>query len=564
MALYGEASRILKLIERKSGSVKDLIFSSRFKNRRQLYALVIETLKHNRILQEILEATKIHSKERLLNEIYVAKTMLYDFLFGKGLSGSGDAEQALLRHSSIILSAKKKLKGEIKMAEQEDVLPRYVRVNTLKTTVETVVDHFVAEGFQLKVFDQLDNQGYLNCLKNLKESEFIVDTDIPELLVFPPKTDLHEDTFYTSGSIILQDKASCFPPIVLNPSEGSYIIDCCAAPGNKTSLMAARINNNGMIFAFDKSSKRMETLKSLCKKAGASCVEANIQDFLRVNPQDVRYRNVGYILVDPSCSGSGIVDRKEIFCEESGPSASRLRSLANFQAMILNHALSFPSAKRVVYSTCSVHKEENEEVVCEVLAKYKDVYRLVHILPQLGCRGDVHVFEDAVKCVRLNPGNYMTNGFFISCFERISEKTNCSKRKRRIGLGTEESNLSEFDTAVHTAGSCTRLKSEQQHALDAHQTFVENAASEDMQTRDVSKFAKPDHIFAKRGRKRRNCSVEKSKAFGTLHQNLLAKGSGKSFSNCAQSHSRTKKNKRQRHKRHKGIPVTWGSNDKTV
>lgn len=250
-----------------------------------------------------------------------------------------------------------------------------------------------------------------------------------------------------------------------------------------------------------------------------------------------------------------------MFCEESGPSASRLRSLANFQAMILSHALSFPSAERVVYSTCSVHKEENEEVVCEILAKHKDIYRLVHILPQLGCRGDVHIFEDAVKCVRLNPGNYMTNGFFISCFERISEKTNCSERKQCIGLGTEDSNLSEFDTAVHTAGSCTLLKNKQQYA---HQTFVENAASEDIQTRDVSKFTQPDHIFAKRGRKRRNCSAAKIKAsVGTLHQNLLAKCSGKLFSNCEQSHSRTK-NKRQRHKRHKGIPVTWDSNDKTV
>lgn len=57
------------------------------------------------------------------------------------------------------------------------------------------------------------------------------------------------------------------------------------------------------------------------------------------------------------------------------------------------------------------------------------------------------------------------------------------------------------------------------------------------------------HIFAKRGRKKRNCSAEKSKAsVGTLHQNLLGKGSGKSFSNCGQSHSRTKQNKRQAQK----------------
>ena len=61
------------------------------------------------------------------------------------------------------------------------------------------------------------------------------------------------------------------------------------------------------MFAFDKDAKRLSTLKHLVNKAGATCVHAECKDFLSVNPLDKMYRNVEYILVDPSCSGSGTV-----------------------------------------------------------------------------------------------------------------------------------------------------------------------------------------------------------------------------------------------------------------
>ena len=64
------------------------------------------------------------------------------------------------------------------------------------------------------------------------------------------------------------------------------------------------------IFAFDKSPERLKTLKRMVATAGASCVTPTCCDFLRVDPQDSRYRNVEYILVDPSCSGSG----KKMLC----------------------------------------------------------------------------------------------------------------------------------------------------------------------------------------------------------------------------------------------------------
>ena len=70
--------------------------------------------------------------------------------------------------------------------------------------------------------------------------------------------------------------------------------------------------------------------------------------------QTTDYPNVEYILVDPSCTGSGIVRRSEI---TSDTSLDRILALSRFQAMILKHALSFPSVKKVVYSTCSIHTE---------------------------------------------------------------------------------------------------------------------------------------------------------------------------------------------------------------
>lgn len=72
------------------------------------------------------------------------------------------------------------------------------------------------------------------------------------------------------------------------------------------------------IYAFDKDKKRLTTMKSLCQRAGASCLRLRNADFLRINPQDPQYSNVGYILVDPSCSGSGkkafLGFNKHVFC----------------------------------------------------------------------------------------------------------------------------------------------------------------------------------------------------------------------------------------------------------
>src|SRR5580704_10233103 len=91
-------------------------------------------------------------------------------------------------------------------------------------------------------------------------------------------------------------------------------------------------------------------------------------DFTKIDPMEEEFRDITYILLDPSCSGSGL-ERLEYSSEYSSVKeddlelSTRLRNLAIFQIRLLKHALLFPNVERVVYSTCSHHVEENEQVV---------------------------------------------------------------------------------------------------------------------------------------------------------------------------------------------------------
>jgi 16S rRNA C967 or C1407 C5-methylase (RsmB/RsmF family) len=95
----------------------------------------------------------------------------------------------------------------------------------------------------------------VECLDDLSLSFFLDrngfsnDLHVPNLLVFPPNTAFQDDDLYTSGKIILQDKASCFPALVLSPpaTEESVVIDATAAPGNKTSQLSAIMENKGKV-----------------------------------------------------------------------------------------------------------------------------------------------------------------------------------------------------------------------------------------------------------------------------------------------------------------------------
>jgi putative methyltransferase len=270
----------------------------------------------------------------------LALVLLLDFLFGKGVQCGGPLKYCIVRHKDHLKCLFKSIKPE----EVRELFqrPKHVRVNLLKSDVGTVIA-------------KLKEDGYILCEHGCgsMRNNFSLDPILSDVLVFHPSVSLTDHPLYCASHLILQDKASCLPAYLLAPPPGSKVMDCCAAPGNKTTHLASIMRNEGSIKAFDKDPKRFAVLKRRLREAGVTCVTAILSDILRIRPDD--YSDTEYILVDPSCSGSGMIDRLNYSCD--GVSPKRLEKLATFQFKVLQHALTFPRVKRVLYSTCSIYKE---------------------------------------------------------------------------------------------------------------------------------------------------------------------------------------------------------------
>ncbi len=326
--------------------------------------------------------------------------------------------------------------------------PRYVRINTLKADVNKVVDILRSE-FRDRIY---------------------MDRHVPNLLVLPPGTDLHNHTLVKNGELILQDKSSCFSALALAYGSGSSTfigdsMDACASPGNKTTHLAALLEDTASrgsksienrhlpsrLYALDRDSSRVKILRDRVGKL-TSETESNVvveslhADFLNMNPEDKRFANLRSILLDPSCSGSGIVSQPDRIGFGDDDTDQRIESLSNFQITALKHAMSFTQVKRIVYSTCSIHDKENENVVATCLKEVNShggLWRLVSpiSLKSWSRRGKVvsGLTKDQSQCLircdaRLDDD---TNGFFVACFEReeiFNEKKNKYKLEVPRGL----------------------------------------------------------------------------------------------------------------------------------
>lgn len=293
--------------------------------------------------------------------------------------------------------------------------PRWVRINTLRTTTKEQLQSTFSEYEIMSSLEEL-------CSRSLKSADIkclAIDEHIPDLLALPPNSNIQKTSAYLSGMIILQDKASCFPAYILGScSEDGDLIDACAAPGNKTTHLAAILQNRcGLItkpkiLACERDKDRAATLQNMIDKAGAQelIIVRPGQDFLKTKPQERPWNSARSFLLDPSCSGSGMTGRDENFriflpqhkpdhasntrpqkrkrvakskhdsttdeTKEETPAldgghdvrlSSRLEALSTFQLKLLLHAFKFPRAKNVVYSTCSIYAEENEHVVLKAL-----------------------------------------------------------------------------------------------------------------------------------------------------------------------------------------------------
>ena len=174
---------------------------------------------------------------------------------------------------------------------------------------------------------------------------------------------LQELPIYGSGGIYLQSLSSMLPPLFLSPQAGETILDMAAAPGGKTTQMAALSGNKAQITACEKNKVRSERLKYNLEKQGASGALVMVEDARKLDD----FFSFDKILLDAPCSGSGTVEVRDGVCRTKITKELVDRSVRT-QEELLKKALKLLKPGHVmVYSTCSILEEENEKLLKRVL-----------------------------------------------------------------------------------------------------------------------------------------------------------------------------------------------------
>lgn len=217
-----------------------------------------------------------------------------------------------------------------------------LRVNTIKASVEEIKNKLSEAGIE---YEEINWYKDALIIKNVREDE------------------IKKLKMYENGEIYLQSLSSMFPPIILEPKSGQNILDMAAAPGGKTTQIAALTNNMAFITACEKNKIRAEKLKYNLNKQGSCRVNIMIDDARKLSD----YFSFDKILLDAPCSGSGT---DNIF--DKNFSKELLERSAKIQEDLLKKALKIlKPGGEMIYSTCSILAKENEEILKKVLAMSK-------------------------------------------------------------------------------------------------------------------------------------------------------------------------------------------------
>lgn len=251
-----------------------------------------------------------------------------------------------------------------------DVPPLVLRVNILKTTVENII-----EGFE-------------------KEGVIVESCEIPNAVIVK-EGNVFSTSLYKQGYFHVQDLASqiCIKELDVKPND--TVLDMCSAPGGKSFTMAENMENKGKIFAFDLYEHRLSLINSGAKRLGIDIIKTEARD------AGVKYDDIPLadkILCDVPCSGLGVIRRKpEIKYKDLG----FVDKLTDLQYNIICSVATYlKPCGRLVYSTCSLNKAENEKVCERFLESHKD-FKLIENSP-----------------VTLMPHKDNTDGFFYAVFTK--------------------------------------------------------------------------------------------------------------------------------------------------
>ncbi|PFH08264.1 16S rRNA (cytosine967-C5)-methyltransferase [Collimonas sp. PA-H2] len=218
---------------------------------------------------------------------------------------------------------------------------------------------------------------------------------------------------FKSGAIEVQDEGSQLLAQIVGAKRGEMVVDFCAGAGGKTLALGATMRNTGRLYAFDISEKRLAKLKPRMARSGLS----NIHPVLIAHENDGKVKRlagkIDRVLVDAPCSGLGTLRRNPDVKWRQTPAA--IVEMNTKQIAILSSAARLvKSGGRLVYGTCSLLDEENEEIAAQFLASHEDF----SLVPMKDVLAEQKIPLEMGDYLKLLPHQHQTDGFFAAVFVR--------------------------------------------------------------------------------------------------------------------------------------------------
>lgn len=264
-----------------------------------------------------------------------------------------------------------------------------IRVNTIKIDKESLKNYLLEKSWELE-----DLSFYKDAFIVNKRSESLGNT-----------------IEHFMGYYYVQEQSSMIPPIVLNPQTGDIVLDCCASPGSKTTQLSQMMKNKGVLVANDKTLQRIKILHTNLQRCGCRNTIITVGAGQRFKT----FNNVfDKVLIDAPCTGIGAIRKDWSITKQFNPRTfgfmKRVQSellRTGWSALKKNGAL--------VYSTCTLTTEENEEVIQDFLKVNNDAVLEKIKLPGLSkCEG-----IGLREAVRIWPHRIDMEGFFVAKLVKV-------------------------------------------------------------------------------------------------------------------------------------------------
>lgn len=257
-----------------------------------------------------------------------------------------------------------------------------VRVNSIKGDYEDV-------------YEELEEAGY-----NIEEGCIC-----PEAISIKGGKGIENNQAFVDGKITVQDESAMLISPLLDLAEGMKVLDLCCAPGGKTTHIGELLNNTGEVLGFDLHENKLELVKENYERLGITNIKLAQMDATKLDAKLVSYAD--RVLLDVPCSGIGIIRKKpEIKWTKK---RKDLKEIVEVQREILENAWEYLKTGGVmVYSTCTLNKEENEENIKWFLSKHKDA-----TIEKVFIGKGANLCYNQMGTLTILPNEYM-DGFFVA------------------------------------------------------------------------------------------------------------------------------------------------------